>query len=114
MFSTNSVPPDETAQNEPSHQDLHCLPFRFDFLLRPLFEKYLRLMYVFARSDQDLLHLEILISGQVQKNVNDSNTSGPILTAAVRAFLGSHVGMPNSAYGWSGGFSLGSPVFAHL
>ena len=23
----NSVDPDETARNEPSHQDLHCLPF---------------------------------------------------------------------------------------
>ena len=22
----NSVDPDETARNEPSHQDLHCLP----------------------------------------------------------------------------------------
>ena len=26
---TNSVDLDETAQNEPSHQDLHCLPFCF-------------------------------------------------------------------------------------
>ena len=26
----------------------------------------------------------------------------------------SHVGKPSSAYGWSGGFSPGSPVFAHL
>ena len=25
----NSVDPDETACNEPSHQDLHCLPFCF-------------------------------------------------------------------------------------
>ena len=24
---TNSVDPDETARNEPSHQDLHCLLF---------------------------------------------------------------------------------------
>ena len=23
---TNSADPDETARNEPSHQDLHCLP----------------------------------------------------------------------------------------
>ena len=22
----NSIDPDETARNEPSHQDLHCLP----------------------------------------------------------------------------------------
>ena len=36
------------------------------------------------------------------------------LTAVVRALLGSHVGKPGSAYGWSGGFSSGSPVFAHL
>ena len=27
----NSVEPDETAHNEPSHQDLHCLQFYFDF-----------------------------------------------------------------------------------
>ena len=27
--------------------------------------------------------------------------------------LGSYVGKPSSAYGWSGGFSPGSPVFAH-
>ena len=26
-FYANSVDPDETAHNEPSHQDLHCLPF---------------------------------------------------------------------------------------
>ena len=25
-----------------------------------------------------------------------------------------HVGKPSSAYGWSGGFPPGSPVFAHL
>ena len=25
--SANKVDPDETAHNEPSHQDLHCLPF---------------------------------------------------------------------------------------
>ena len=36
------------------------------------------------------------------------------LTAVVRASLGSYVGKPSSAYGWSGGFSPGSPVFAHL
>ena len=30
----------------------------------------------------------------------------------VRAWLGSYVGKPSSAYGWSGGFSPGSPVFA--
>ena len=28
----NSVDPDETAHNEPSHQDLHCLAFCFDFV----------------------------------------------------------------------------------
>ena len=28
----------------------------------------------------------------------------------VRASLGSHVGKPSSAYGWSGGFLPGSPV----
>ena len=28
--------------------------------------------------------------------------------------LGSHVGKQSSAYGWPGGFSPGSPVFAHL
>ena len=27
----NIVDPDETAQNEPSHQDLQCLPFFFVF-----------------------------------------------------------------------------------
>ena len=36
------------------------------------------------------------------------------LTAVVRAWLGSYVGKPSSAYGWSGGFSPGSPVFVHL
>ena len=29
----NSVDPDETAHNEPSYQDLHCLPFCFVFWL---------------------------------------------------------------------------------
>ena len=33
----NSVDPDEMACNEPSHQDLHCLPFCFEFCLWPLF-----------------------------------------------------------------------------
>ena len=37
-----------------------------------------------------------------------------VLTAVVRALLGSHVGKPSSAYGWSGSFSPGSPVFAHI
>ena len=32
----------------------------------------------------------------------------------VRASLRSYVGKPSSAYGWSGGFSPGSLVFAHL
>ena len=35
-------------------------------------------------------------------------------TAVVQALLGSHMGKPSSAYGWSGGFSLGSLVFALL
>ena len=35
--SANSVDPSETAHHEPSHQDLHCLPFCFDFGLRHLF-----------------------------------------------------------------------------
>ena len=35
-------------------------------------------------------------------------------TAVVRASIGSHVGKQSSAYGWSGGFSPGFPVFAHL
>ena len=35
----NSVDPDETARNGPSHQDLHYLPFGFfDYTLKPLFE----------------------------------------------------------------------------
>ena len=33
----NSVDPDEMAHHELSHQDLHYLPFCFDFRLRPLF-----------------------------------------------------------------------------
>ena len=33
----NSVDPDKMAHNEPSHQDLHCFPFYFDFLLTSLF-----------------------------------------------------------------------------
>ena len=28
----NSADPDETAHNEPSHQDLHCLPFCYRVL----------------------------------------------------------------------------------
>ena len=39
--------------------------------------------------------------------------SGPH-SLVVRASLRSHVGKPSSADGWSGGFSPGSPVFAHL
>ena len=27
----NNAEPDVTANNEPSHQDLHCLPFCFEF-----------------------------------------------------------------------------------
>ena len=30
---TNSVDPDEAARNEPSHQDLQCLPFSLLILL---------------------------------------------------------------------------------
>ena len=30
----NSVDPDETARHEPSHQDLHCLPFSCFFCFR--------------------------------------------------------------------------------
>ena len=30
-YFVNIVDPDETAHYEPSHQDLHCLPFCFDF-----------------------------------------------------------------------------------
>ena len=41
----NSVDPDETAHNEPSHQDLHCLPFCFDFWLRPLFRTMVRIRF---------------------------------------------------------------------
>ena len=33
----NSVDPDEIPHKEPSHQNLHCLPFHFDFRLKPLF-----------------------------------------------------------------------------
>ena len=33
----NSVDPDETARNEPSHQELHCLPLYFGFWLAPPF-----------------------------------------------------------------------------
>ena len=31
----NSVDPDETAHNEPSHQDLHCLPSFWQQWIRP-------------------------------------------------------------------------------
>ena len=36
---SNNVEPDETARDEPSHQDLHCLLvcFFIDFILKPLF-----------------------------------------------------------------------------
>ena len=64
----------------------------------------------------------------VVMNTNDYSVAGPhslvdrrvdslsirFLTAVVRASLRSHVRKPSSAYGWSGGFSPGSPVFAHL
>ena len=33
----NSVDPDETARDEPSHLDLHYLPYVIDFLLKCLF-----------------------------------------------------------------------------
>ena len=33
----NSVDPDKTARNKPSHQNLHYLPFLIDFWLKPLF-----------------------------------------------------------------------------
>ena len=33
----NCVDPDEMACQEPSHQDLHCLPFCFDFKQKPHF-----------------------------------------------------------------------------
>ena len=36
------------------------------------------------------------------------------LTAVVRASLRSHVEKASSDYGWSGGFSTGSPIFDHL
>ena len=42
------------------------------------------------------------------------STISNFLTAVVRASLGSRLGKPSSAYGWSGSFSPGSPVFAHL
>ena len=36
----NSADPDETARNEPSHQDLHCLPFCFSvYTETPLFNE---------------------------------------------------------------------------
>ena len=38
FFYANSVDPDETAHNETSHHDIHCLTFSFDFWLRALFE----------------------------------------------------------------------------
>ena len=33
----NSADPDETARNEPSHQDLHCLPLCYWCLTEPPF-----------------------------------------------------------------------------
>ena len=33
----NSVDPDETTHFEPSHQDLHCLPFCIGFWLTSIF-----------------------------------------------------------------------------
>ena len=33
FFFANCVESDETAHNEPSHQDLHCLPFCFEILM---------------------------------------------------------------------------------
>ena len=41
----NSVDPDETTRNEPSHQALHCLPFCFFFFF------YFRLNPIFVSVD---------------------------------------------------------------
>ena len=35
--NVNNVDPDETAHNEPSHQDLHCLPVCSGYRLKLLF-----------------------------------------------------------------------------
>ena len=60
----NSVDPDETAHNEPSHQDLHCLTFRFDFWLTFL-QMYLQLwtglygnVHFISSGRKRLTHLE--------------------------------------------------------
>ena len=37
FFFANRIDPDETAHNELSHQDLHCLLFRFDFHMTSIF-----------------------------------------------------------------------------
>ena len=37
----NSVDLDETARNEPSHLDLLCLPFLFEFRLKPYFHQWI-------------------------------------------------------------------------
>ena len=38
VIFANNKDSDEMAQNKPSHQDLHCLPFSY-FILKPLFEE---------------------------------------------------------------------------
>ena len=50
----------------------------------------------------------------IQQNNKQNVSTALFLTSVVRTSLGSHVGKPRSAYGWSGGFSPGSPVFVHL
>ena len=50
-----------------------------------------------------------------QKGVFDHAQNAQIrIHTSYEHSLGSHVGKPSSAYGWSSGFSPGSPVFAHL
>ena len=61
FFLANSVDPDETAHNEPSHQDLHCLPIGFDFCLRPLFRTM-----VLTRFKDVMVHLRKIMDERVK------------------------------------------------
>ena len=65
------------------------------------------------KSSCDLIKVRINTEGGprslVDRRVDCQSFRVP--TTVVRASLGSHVGKPSSAYGWSGGFCPGSPVF---
>ena len=49
LFFANSAAPDETAHNEPSHQELHCLPLCSDFSPRSLLGTMVQTRFKYGR-----------------------------------------------------------------